>query len=163
MNVSPVPPLLQLLWCGMAVDPAGLVADTSKPLLQRALPCCFWKPCRENTLLTQPLKGKEAISLYTVSTPHGTSLKLARCFLFWILLEAFQSNLPPVRLWLCKCVMVTSAPQNSQCFEPKNEVYSKWQVIFCLPIPSLVLPTSTLCLPSAWYRGWEMEIEQVKQ
>lgn len=125
--------------------------------------CCrgLCPAASESTAEQTPLwlslwKGKRSSLWHAVSTLLGTLLKPAGPFLFWILLEVCESNLPPVGPWVCKHFVVTLARQRSQCFEPKTENCSKWQVTFCLPTLSLVLP---VCLPSAWYRVPEMERE----
>lgn len=93
-----------------------LAAESSAPPLPKAASCWLrlWKK-----------KGQPPY--YAVSIPLRTLLKPTVCFLFCILLEALESNVPPVRHWLRKCLMVASDSQGSQYFKPRTKVWLKQQ------------------------------------
>lgn len=59
-------------------------------------------------------KGKRSSLWHAVSTCLRSLLKPAGSFLFWILPEVCESNLPPVGHWVCKRSVVTLARQSSQ-------------------------------------------------
>lgn len=160
-NVCLVPSLLWLFWWGCRAwfcHTAGcgpgwaggwchqaLVAESSASLLPKML---------QSKQLTQTMKGKEAISpvhcfhtSWNLTKSHRLLSFLDRVWSFWVKVSSSET--------LTLYFMVPAAPQRSQCFEPKTKVCLKGQVSFCLPTRSLVLPTSTLCLPWASYRGPE--------
>lgn len=156
INVSLVPVQAGLAsWlAGRGFDQAGIWHHQGRGLC----PAASESTTKQTVPWLSLWEGKRSSLWHAVSTLRSL-LKPAGSFLFWILLEVCESNLPPVGHWVCKCSVVTLAHQSSQGFELRTEIWSKCQVIFCLPTLSLVLLISTLCLPSAWYRVPEMERE----
>lgn len=149
MNISPVPLLPWLLSWGMKglvlphgwldVDSPGWVADAIKPLLLRVLPCCFQKCCRANTLLTQPMKGQEAISPVYHFHSSWDSTKTHRSLSFpdlaWSLCQIWlqwDTDSVSVSWWL-------QLPKGLSVLSPRLKS-SQWQVIFYLPHPLLYCP-----------------------
>lgn len=124
-----------------------LAAESSAPPLPKAASCWLrlWKK-----------KGQPPY--YAVSIPLRTLLKPTVCFLFCILLEALESNVPPVRHCYVNVSWWLQTPKSLSISSPglKSDWSSRGAIGHLLPASTASHISLFYSLPLKWYRGSEM-------
>lgn len=130
----------------------------SSPCCRELCPAASESAAEQTPCWLSLWKGKRQSPRYTISTPLGTLLKPTGRFLSRSCLKLLRqiclqwdTDSVSVSWWL-------QLPKGPSASSPRLKSPQSGRSSSACQHP-LVLPTSTLCLPSAWYRGPEMERE----